>query len=118
MFVDSKVEKTYKVFGLLYIVCIMLKYVSTDANDLRIAELLIEGSSDTKVDAYYLFRDACLEPIKEAILTFIIFDTAISDKKKEKKESNKQTEGKDECERETETVDVHEWADLFADNVE
>ena len=92
MFADSERSITYTIFGCLYIICIMLKMVSTDANDLRIANFLVEGDSEYKVEAYKLIRDACLDPIKEAVLTFIIFDTAIVDKKTKTCKMNNQEE--------------------------
>lgn len=69
----------YSFFGLFYFLCIVISYIPLD---------MFLGESNTVI----LFVDDILMPIKEAMLTYIIFDTAfdsnIRNIKKEEKKCN------------------------------
>ena len=80
----------YSFFGLFYFLCIVISYIPLD---------MFLGESNTVI----LFVDDILMPIKEAMLTYIIFDTAfdsnIRNIKKEEKKCNQFdviVEGKDD----------------------
>lgn len=91
----------YIIFGVFYFVCVILSFSSQDISE-NIIKLLnhIPGSSLEK-ESYGLLINDFIMPIKEAILTYIIFDTVIMDynKKTADKDNkiNKRTDAEDVC---------------------
>lgn len=78
---DTNKTRKYFVFGITYILCILISYIpNTDYN--FIIKILNYLPSVKKLDqeSYLLIIDGILMPIKEAFLTYIIFDTVISEK--------------------------------------
>ena len=73
----------YWIFGLLYAGCVILSFVSTETiNMILISSLNSVTKANMDSESYALFREGCLEPIKEAVLTYIIFDTVIPEESK------------------------------------
>lgn len=88
---EDKYER-YRLFGLFYLVCIILSFLSDDINKV-IVDLLNMTMKEEEVLDICLFKkliDSFLTPIKEAILTYIIFDTVTKDKKEENDNQIKQ----------------------------
>lgn len=85
---NSPKKVKYISFGILYVFCTLLAYVSTGSLNAYVIEFS-NKLLGTEWDEYsfYMLREACIEPIKEAVLTYIIFDTY--EWKSEKKKSDK-----------------------------
>ena len=81
LYKDTNKTRKYFVFGITYILCTLISYIpNTDYN--FIIKILNYLPSVKKLDqeSYLLIIDGILMPIKEAFLTYIIFDTVISEK--------------------------------------
>lgn len=81
LYKDTNKTRKYFVFGITYILCILISYIpNTDYN--FIIKILNYLPTVKKLDqeSYLLIIDGILMPIKEAFLTYIIFDTVISEK--------------------------------------
>ena len=76
----------YLIFGSFYLLCIILSFCTDTLHGYIMETLnrLPDGNLDTM--SYNILIDDCLVPIKEAILTYIIFDTVFGIKKKNKVE--------------------------------
>lgn len=74
----------YIIFAIFYGICIILSFSSQSINEyiIYILNLLNDGGLD--LESYKLLINDFMIPIKEAILTYIIFDTVIEYKKKSK----------------------------------
>ena len=70
----------YIFFGLFYLICVVLGYFSKNMEDGFIKVLNMVPQSDLDTESYKLLTDCILNPIKEAILTYIIFDTVSENK--------------------------------------
>lgn len=68
----------YIIFGLFYCICVLLSYVSKNFSEMVIYSLnSIFGDGALDEISYQLLIECIVDPIKEAILTFIILDTTI-----------------------------------------
>lgn len=67
----------YIIFGLFYFVCVILSFASQTINEniIKLLNHIPEGGLD--MESYGLLINDLIMPIKEAILTYIIFDTII-----------------------------------------
>jgi len=66
----------YVSFGILYIFCTLLAYLSVGSLNAYVIEFLNKlMGTEWNEYSFYMLREACIEPIKEAVLTYIIFDT-------------------------------------------
>ncbi len=76
---EAKTKK-YRIFGTFYLVCVIFSLLTENMDSflIEIYNFVCEGQLDK--ESYSLLIDGCLNPIKEAILTYIIFDTAIDAK--------------------------------------
>ena len=78
---DTNKKRKYFIFGITYMLCILISYVP--ATDYKVVINILNCIPNTqKLDeeSYVLMIDGILMPIKEAFLTYIIFDTVISEK--------------------------------------
>lgn len=95
---DKKSKKRkYIIFGGIYCVCVLISYIPND-----IMVFILNKLSDNEnftLCSYELLIEAILNPIKEAILTYIMFDTVRELKKTEK--HNKIEEDKESTENKT-----------------
>lgn len=96
----NKVKK-YKIFGFIYVLSIILGYMSENMtndvidflNFIHITESLID------INVWELLVNGVINPVKEAILTYIIFDTIIKNEETDKgeqlmtKDSKKENKG-------------------------
>lgn len=85
----------YIIFGLFYSISIILSFSSQSINVYIISILnkLTDGNLD--LQSYGLLINDFLIPIKEAILTYIIFDTIIENKKNNKIDKKQNVENSD-----------------------
>lgn len=85
---DVNKKKRYMGFGIFYTVCILISLLTQKVVYFKI-EWIDNIVDELRKDEWIFIRDVCLNSIKEAILTYIIFDTAIEliDDKRETKES-------------------------------
>lgn len=97
LFMYSKNEESQKnkyiLFGTIYFVFILISYIPDDTMVL----ILNKIPDELTLCSYRLLIDAIIDPIKEAILTYIIFDTVMETKKHNEIEEDKEsTENKTE----------------------
>ncbi len=89
----------YIIFGLFYFICVILSFSSQSINEIIIKLLNHIPGGSLDEESYGLLINDFIVPIKEAILTYIIFDTIIKDHHKktadEDNEINKKTEDED-----------------------
>lgn len=78
---DTNKKRKYFIFGITYILCTLISYVP-DTDYKVVINILncIPNTQKLDEESYVLIIDGILMPIKEAFLTFIIFDTVISEK--------------------------------------
>lgn len=78
---DTNKKRKYFIFGITYILCTLISYVP-DTDYKVVINILncIPNRQKLDEESYVLIIDGILMPIKEAFLTFIIFDTVISEK--------------------------------------
>lgn len=78
---DTNKKRKYFIFGITYILCTLISYVH-DTDYKVVINILncIPNTQKLDEESYVLIIDGILMPIKEAFLTFIIFDTVISEK--------------------------------------
>lgn len=74
----------YIIFGLFYSMCVISSFFSVDITDKYINILNMIPENSMNMESYKLLSEDYYIPIKEAILTYIIFDTVIEYKKKSK----------------------------------
>lgn len=79
----NKIAK-YITFGVIYFICVILSFASLQVHYVIMNLLNIIFSSDLDFVAYEMLLNDVLTPIKEAILTYIIFDTIMGNEKGEK----------------------------------
>lgn len=104
LFKNENKNKMYITFGLFYIICVILSYIKDymSCNDCVILiNTLNEVSAYDHIKNTLLFLiDAIVMPLKESVLTYIIFDTIFSNSNKSKKdiETNNEKVNKEICE--------------------
>lgn len=78
---DTNKKRKYFIFGITYILCTLISYVP-DTDYKVVINILncIPNTQKLDEESYVLIIDGILMPIKEAFLTYIIFDTVISEK--------------------------------------
>ena len=78
---DTNKKRKYFIFGITYILCTLISYVP-DTDYKVVINILncIPNTQKLDEESYVLIIDGIFMPIKEAFLTFIIFDTVISEK--------------------------------------
>lgn len=78
---DTNKKRKYFIFGITYILCTLISYVP-DTDYKVVINILncIPNTQKLDEESYVLIIDGILMPIKEAFLTFIIFDTVITKK--------------------------------------
>lgn len=78
---DTNKKRKYFIFDITYILCTLISYVP-DTDYKVVINILncIPNTQKLDEESYVLIIDGILMPIKEAFLTFIIFDTVISEK--------------------------------------
>ena len=87
-------RKEYFIFGILYAICVLFSFIPSkfDENIARALNTVVVYQQMDKITYEYII-EAILTPIKEAVLTYIIFDTVFDSnagsKKKEEKQCNK-----------------------------
>lgn len=112
----------YVIFGAYYFVCTILSFSTKEINNvfIRILNMIPDGNLDT--DTYNLLVNSFLVPIKESILTYIIFDTIIGYKGNYvESEDSTFYENIKECEKEKPTpeIDINDCFDVnVVDNVD
>lgn len=80
MYKSEDKRSKYIIFGLFYLGCIILSFASKSINEEIIKFLNTSlGVGGLDIETYELFKNGILMPIKEAILTYIIFDTVMGD---------------------------------------
>ena len=86
LFINQNADKKVKyiIFGIVYLFCVLLSFASQSINCIIVKFLNLFSDSDLDLEALELFVNNVLFPIREAILTYIIFDTIIGRKGKEK----------------------------------
>lgn len=86
LFINQNADKKVKyiIFGIVYLVCVLLSFASQSINCIIVKFLNLFSDSDLDLEALELFVNNVLFPIREAILTYIIFDTIIGSKGKKK----------------------------------
>lgn len=78
---DTNKKRKYFIFGITYILCTLISYVpGTDYKVVINILNCIPNTQKLDEESYVLIIDGILMPIKEAFLTYIIFDTVISEK--------------------------------------
>lgn len=106
----NKVAK-YKIFGWIYGVSIVLGYMSDTMINRLINLLNVVHLTDRTIDinVWRLLTDDVLNPIKEAILTYIVIDTILEKSKVDKRDND--DKGKEtmngEKRKESECVENH-----------
>ena len=80
---DSDKSKKYIVFGVFYILCVALNFCSESMVNMIVSFLNRVSTQNICLESYEMLYFNVLTPIKEAILTYIIFDVVFE--KKEKK---------------------------------
>lgn len=89
----------YIIFGIIYLVCAIFSF-SSHAIDERVINILNWMLRDNiDLETYDILFNAFLTPIKEAILTYIIFDTVYEQKSKGKNYGGKEMNRKQKCDR-------------------
>ena len=90
LFKNENRNKMYITFGLFYIICVILSYIKDymSCNDCVIfVNTLNEISDYNQIKNTLLFLiEAIVMPLKESVLTYIIFDTIFSNSDKSKKD--------------------------------
>ena len=82
-------RKEYYIFGIIYIICLLISFIPSKYNTIIVRLLnVIFGYQHMDEITYEFIIEAILMPIKEAVLTYIIFDTVKDNIKKEEKEFN------------------------------
>lgn len=85
LFANKNANKNtkYVMFGIIYLICVLLSFASQSINH-TIMNFLNIISGDLDVESYEMIINDILIPIREAILTYIIFDTIIGNENKKK----------------------------------
>lgn len=90
LFKNEDKNKKYAIFGLFYIMCVILSYIKDymSCNDCVILVNTLDKISDYDQikNTLLFFIDAIVMPLKESVLTYIIFDTIFSNSDKSKKD--------------------------------
>ena len=79
-------RKRYIVFGLFYTFCVILHFCSETMVDMMVSFINMFSKNDASLETYKMLYSYVLEPIKEAILTYIILDVVFDEKDNRKKE--------------------------------
>lgn len=85
----------YIVFGFFYCMFVVPSFFSVDITDEYIKLLNIISENSMNRESYKILVEDYFVPIREAILTYIIFDTVIECKKKSKIEKKKDADRQD-----------------------
>lgn len=96
----------YIVFGIIYFISIILSFSSQSINENIIVFLNYLTESHLDLSSFEILINDLLIPVKEAILTYIIFDTIIENQNNKAK-TVAQGEDKKEVEESTSYKDVH-----------
>lgn len=82
LFICKSSDKFFKyiIFGIFYFICIILSFSTDTINKYLIEILNSMPNSNLDVESYNLLVGAFLTPVKESILTYIIFDTVLEGK--------------------------------------
>ncbi len=112
LFMYKSEDKFFKyiIFGLFYFFCVILSFASQSINEyiIKILNYIPEGGLD--LESYGLLINDLIMPIKEAILTYIIFDTIIENHyKKTDEDIRKNKENKEEHVFADEVFNVEVW---------
>ena len=100
---DKKSKKRkYIIFGGIYCVCVLISYIPNDIMVFILNKL--PDNENLTLCSYKLLIEAILDPIKEAILTYIMFYTVRELKKTEK--HNEIEEDKESTENKTEETNT------------
>lgn len=80
LFVSKNANKVakYITFGVIYFICVIFSFASLQVHYMIMYLLNIVSSSELDFATYEMLMNDVLIPIKEAILTYIIFDTIMS----------------------------------------
>lgn len=104
---SSEKFSKYIIFGAFYIICVLLSFSSDTINMMLINILNFLSDSDIDNESFNILVQSFLNPIKEAILTYIIFDTVIEKKDGNLDEKNNNVkENVDEVESKNELIDT------------
>lgn len=92
LFLNREVKRFHKyiIFGMFYLLCVNLTFFSDSINLMIVRsmnKLLFDGLG---IKEFEFIIDGFLVPIKEAILTYIIFDTVLEKKQDQEQKFNKQ----------------------------
>lgn len=106
LFVNKNANKNtkYVIFGIIYLICVLLSFASQSIN-YAIMNFLNIISGDLDVESYGMIINGILIPVREAILTYIIFDTIIGNEDKKKKINQLNSQGIIEYNSNTENVE-------------
>lgn len=88
---ESSQKNKYIFFGTVYFISVLISYIPDETMVLILNN--IPNDEKLTMESYNLLIEAIIEPIKEAILTYIIFDTvrkSKDDKKDNKIENNRE----------------------------
>lgn len=83
----------YIIFGIIYMVCVVFSYIPSCDKSMVVSILNKLAHSQLNVESYNMLIDDILMPIRESILTYIIFDTVMH--KDNKETANKECEIED-----------------------
>lgn len=86
---NKKRRNNYIIFGVLYVVCVALSYTPSCDKEIIISIInRLEQAQTLDMKSFNLMIDAILIPIREAALTYIIFDTVMDEKEHWIKQEN------------------------------
>lgn len=111
LFLCKSADKVFKyiVFGIIYFICILLSFASQSINENIIVFLNYLPDSNLDLNSFEMLINDFLIPVKEAILTYIIFDTIIENQNNKAKTIAQSEDNKDKKEAKESTCynDAH-----------